>query len=172
MDGNFSVCDIQFHWWYFKVVPGSECFYFSALNWRGLYKFLYSEVKKIQCKRVGLNCLKLWFLCLGARIPKIVCSESFSVTFRRTLGLTLRFQNKNPSMNRDKAARVFPVCHFLLHTTTSSLVFLVCICRCTKEDTELHLSIFSKRAEQESQTTCFLILQWKCCWGLSLLNKL
>lgn len=154
-----------------KVVPASECFYFSAPNWE--IQGLTFRSEKIQCKQVCLNYLKLWFLCLGAHIPKKGCSESPSVPFRRTLDLTLRFQNKNASMSRDKAARVFPVCHFFLHIHH----FQLCL-------SGLHLWVHPRRhtaslipflqtsTARKPDPLCFLILQWKCCWGLSLLSKL
>lgn len=134
------------------MIPGSGSFYFSAPNW-DIQGFIFRSAK-IQCTRVWLNCLKLGFLCLGARIPKKVCSESLSVTFRRTLSLTMIFQNKMLPWTEIKQPGFFLSAISSSTLTISSLVFLVCICGCAKEDTQLHLSIFSKWAQQESQTTC------------------
>lgn len=148
-------------------------FLFFSPKLKGLIQGFISRSEKIQCNRIWLNCLRLWFLCSGARIPKEVCSESLSVTFRRTLGLTLRFWNKNPSMNRDKGARVFPVCHFLLHINHFQLSLSgLHLWTLQRRHTASLIHFLQMSREGKPDHTCFLILQWQCCWGLSLLNEL
>lgn len=86
-------------------------------------------------------------------MPKKGCSECLSVPFRRTLGLTLRFQNKNTPMSRDGAARLFPVCHFLLHTHHSQLSLSgLHLWVHQRRHTPYPFSLLSKRAQEESQT--------------------
>lgn len=132
-----------------KVAAGSGRFHFSAPNW-DVQGFILRSAK-IQCKRVWLNCLKSCLSFLGTCTFNKFCSESLSVPFKRTLRLTLRFQNKNVSVNRDKAARVFPdvwvstlsVCPFLFHNNHFQLSL-----------SGLHLWMCQRR--NTASLTCFL----------------